>query len=183
MPNFPIKENEPLAISTSANSDLLTKVDTSRKASKQKCLCQCHRPVRVTTPSRMRDMMGDATLSLTSIPLLWRRHCDYSLCTHACRGGGDVSFRFLLPAWLAFLGIEWVTSWRPVIGASGTWSLRFPRRFGDTSLVLRLHHTLLHGSVTEFLQWMDKYGVRPFDIVEGHKPFALAIVSTHSIET
>lgn len=159
------------------------KLSTAQKASERKCVCQCHRPFQVTTPNRMREMMGDATLSLTSIPFLWRRRCDYGLCTHICRGNGDISFRFLLPTWLAFLGIEWITSWRPVIGASGTWSLRFPRRFHDASLVfLRLHYTLLHGSVEEFIQWMDMNHVRPFDVVEGHRSFALFVVSMRFIK-
>jgi hypothetical protein len=160
-----------LCDTTDASSRSKTSVQTYIKietkplsrACPRRCPCQCHIPLKATTPRWLQGLVGTAFVNFTGTPLLNHRSCDFKKCDKGTHGSGSVRFSYLFPAWLLRTGIDFTASWRDVSGIGGSWSLKMPRMIDDALLYNRLSAAVENSSTTDVRHLMTTHGVRAFD--------------------
>lgn len=132
---------------------------------KARCPCHCHVPLKGSTPTWLRGMIGTTFFNLTSVPPLNRRSCNFNHCGQKDGSTGVIRFQYYFPSWLLPLGIAFTASCSSLNGASGTWTLRIPRTFTDGDCLLQLYKILRRGTVSDFCKAMDHDGMKSHDLI------------------
>jgi hypothetical protein len=147
------------------------------------CPCQCHIPIRGSTPQWLKGIIGTAFFKFVGTPLLNHRSCNFAKCENRLHGTGSARFRYFFPTWLLPTGIEFAASWGALGGIGGTWSLKLPRAVvGDNTYTL-FHWLTEECSVQEFRRAMIYRGVRAIDVFPKSKRTSLLAVSLQQIES
>jgi hypothetical protein len=150
---------------SNASMQSYIKIETKSlsRACSRRCPCQCHIPLKATTPRWLQGFIGAAFVNFTGTPLLNHRSCDFKNCDNGSHASGSVRFSYLFPAWLLQMGIDFTASWRDVSGIGGSWSLRMPRLIDDVWIYSRFVAALENGSASDVRRLMITHGVRVFD--------------------
>jgi hypothetical protein len=140
------------------------------------CPCQCHIPIRGSTPQWLKGIIGTAFFKFVGTPLLNHRSCNFAKCENR-HSTGSARFRYLFPTWLLPTGIEFAASWSALGGIGGTWSLRLPRAITGGNIHILFHWIIEECSVQEFRRAMVDRGVRAIDVFPGRHRTSLLSVS------
>jgi len=138
---------------------------TTHRTCRSSCPCDCHTPLRGTTPKWLRGLLGVAFFNFTSVPSLNRRPCNYGHCLQGSNESRALRLRYFFPAWLLPIGIEVAASWQSLSGVGGTWSLKIPQVINDNDATACLENALLHRSLLEIEKVMIQYEIRGFDML------------------
>jgi hypothetical protein len=150
------------------------------QACPRRCPCQCHVPLKATTPRWLQALIGTAFVNFTGTPLLNHRSCDLKNCGKGSHGSGSVRFSYLFPAWLLRTGIDFTASWRDVSSIGGSWSLKMPRTINDILLYEKISNAIERNSTIEVRRLMITHGVRAFDSFSFSSTNSLLSVSVTS---
>jgi hypothetical protein len=148
-----------------SNVQSYIKIETkplSRKCSRR-CPCQCHVPFKAATPRWLQGLIGAAFVSLTGMPLLNRRSCNFRNCDNGRHRSGSVRFSYLFPTWLLRMGIEFTASWRDMSGIGGSWSLKMPQVIDDMWLYGKIAFAIEFDSIVDIQRFMATHRVRACD--------------------
>ncbi|KAJ4988253.1 b-cell lymphoma 3-encoded protein [Stagonosporopsis vannaccii] len=155
------------------------------KGCRSQCPCQCHIALSGSTPRWLQGLMGTMFFSLSGVPLINRRACNFKGCSAKGAANGKAYFQYVMPTWALPYAIGTAATWNTLGGLGGTWSLRIPRFMNDHTLYQRFGWLCRRGTVEDFQKLMSRSGMRAIDLFsqssnEDSGLFALAVRSSRS---
>ncbi|KAH6629070.1 hypothetical protein C7974DRAFT_180390 [Boeremia exigua] len=139
------------------------KMQRASQECRQQCPCQCHIALRGSTPRWLQGLMGTVFLSLSGVPLINRRVCDFKGCSGKGAANGAARLQYVMPTWALPYAIETTATWRTLGGVGGTWTLRIPRFMNTNNLYSKFLWMATRGTVEDFQKLMSVSGMRAFD--------------------